>query len=210
MNNKAGRPKTTKQIIPKKFKDNYARFKRNELTKTELARLSDISYNTMKKYVALMEYRDDEFYTEIENVEEEFRAYVGFLNNKTVYCPCDSDRSNVVIWLKNNTTANVINTCDDLYSHRDLFERCDVIITNPPFSQFKAVYEFFAAFNKGIFVVAPLHSLATAFFNYKIIAGDLYMDKSCTRFIRPDGSIKELFATWITTVNPKDYKKAKG
>ena len=49
-----GRPKITAKDIPKKVTEKFALYKAGEITKTEYARLCDISRPTLYKYIALM------------------------------------------------------------------------------------------------------------------------------------------------------------
>lgn len=47
--------------------------------------------------------KDDEFYTQFEDVENEMIHYAGYLYNKIIYCPCDDYRqSNFVKFFKEN------------------------------------------------------------------------------------------------------------
>ena len=95
---------------------------------------------------------DDEYYTLYEEVKEIFERYIPIedLKDKIIYCPCDSDESNFVIYLKEHKDdiqyKELIYTSDDFNTHLDLFEQCDIIITNPPFS--KIIKEFIPILNK--------------------------------------------------------------
>lgn len=96
--------------------------------------------------------RYDEYYTRYEHVKNIFERYIPNeeLKDKIIYCPCDSDESNFVIYLKEHKDdiqyKELIYTSDDFNTHLDLFEKCDIIITNPPFS--KIVKEFIPILNK--------------------------------------------------------------
>ena len=96
--------------------------------------------------------RYDEYYTRYEHVKNIFERYIPVedLKDKIIYCPCDSDESNFVIYLKEHKYdiqyKELIYTSDDYNSHLDLFEKCDIIITNPPFS--KIIKEFIPILNK--------------------------------------------------------------
>ena len=96
--------------------------------------------------------RYDEYYTRYEHVKNIFERYIPIeeLKDKIIYCPCDSDESNFVIYLKEHKDdiqyKDLIYTSDDYNTHLDLFEKCDIIITNPPFS--KIVKEFIPILNK--------------------------------------------------------------
>lgn len=94
----------------------------------------------------------DEYYTSYANVEHIFEEYIPkeYLKDKIIYLPCDSDESNFTIYLKEHKAdfkyKELINTSDDYNTHYDLFERCDVVITNPPFSKLKS--EFIPILNR--------------------------------------------------------------
>ena len=96
--------------------------------------------------------RYDEYYTRYEHVKNIFERYIPIeeLKDKIIYCPCDSDESNFVIYLKEHKDyiqyKELIYTSDDFNTHLDLFEQCDIIITNPPFS--KIIKEFIPILNK--------------------------------------------------------------
>lgn len=96
--------------------------------------------------------RYDEYYTRYEHVKNIFERYIPIeeLKDKIIYCPCDSDESNFVIYLKEHKDdiqyKELIYTSDDYNTHLDLFEKCDIIITNPPFS--KIIKEFIPILNK--------------------------------------------------------------
>lgn len=96
--------------------------------------------------------RYDEYYTRYEHVKNIFERYIHIeeLKDKIIYCPCDSDESNFVIYLKEHKDdiqyKELIYTSDDFNIHLDLFEKCDIIITNPPFS--KLIKEFIPILNK--------------------------------------------------------------
>lgn len=115
--------------------------------------------------------KNDEFYTQLSDIEKEVRNYWDELKGKSVYCPCDDYRtSNFVRYFKNNfdeigitrltaTNFDIGNgaykyvydgeneTITELEGNGDFRsdectkikdEECDVVITNPPFSLFRA------------------------------------------------------------------------
>lgn len=83
----------------------------------------------------------DEYYTTMEEVEYIFTQIIDIqqLKYKIVYCPCDSDSSAFTIWLNEHKNEykikEFINTSDDFNTHEDIFEKVDIVITNPPFSK---------------------------------------------------------------------------
>ena len=112
--------------------------------------------------------RYDEYYTRYEHVKNIFERYIPIeeLKDKIIYCPCDSDESNFVIYLKEHKDEiqykDLIYTSDDFNTHLDLFEKCDIIITNPPFS--KIIKEFIPILNKvnkKFFILGSMISLCS-------------------------------------------------
>ena len=139
---------------------------------------------------------DDEYYTLYEEVKEIFERYIPNeeLKDKIIYCPCDSDESNFVIYLKEHKDdiqyKELIYTSDDFNTHLDLFEKCDIIITNPPFS--KIIKEFIPILkkvNKKFFIFGSIISMINFYFKF-----DEYIKFQrhypFYSFKRPDGSYK--------------------
>lgn len=83
----------------------------------------------------------DEYYTTMEEVEYIFTQIIDTqqLEDKIVYCPCDSEKSAFTIWLNKHKDEykikEFIHTSDDFNTHEDIFEKADIVITNPPFSK---------------------------------------------------------------------------
>ena len=83
----------------------------------------------------------DEYYTTKEEVEHIIKDMIGheYFHNKKIYCPCDSDESEFTKYFKEHKDElkyeDFINTCDDMFSHEDLFLWADTVITNEPFSR---------------------------------------------------------------------------
>ena len=95
--------------------------------------------------------RNDEYYTPMKTVQRVFEVYLSSYDfkDKIVYCPCDSSASNFVIYLLAHKSdlqyKELIYTWDDYNSHHGLFNKADIIITNPPFS--KLIREFLPLIN---------------------------------------------------------------
>lgn len=137
----------------------------------------------MKESIQLRAQRkkNDEFYTTKKQVENIFNLYLKNYDftNKVIYCPCDSERSEFVKFIKHNKDVlkykEFIYTWDDYNTHEDLFNYADIIITNPPFS--KLVKEFIPILNrckKDFFV-----------FGAKITIAVYYLHNNDWRFILP-------------------------
>lgn len=129
--------------------------------------------------------RYDEYYTKYEHVVGIFDNYIDKteLKDKIIYCPCDSDKSNFVVYLKEHKEdigyKELIYTSDDYNTHLDLFERCDIVITNPPFS--KLLKEFIPILNKVNKKFFILGSMVNMRLYYKY-----FNDKENVKFLRPN------------------------
>lgn len=159
----------------------------------------------------------DEYYTRYEHVKDLFDRYIPHdeLKDKVIYCPCDSDKSNFVIYLKEHKDdlgyKELIYTSDDYNTHLDLFEKCDIIITNPPFS--KLIREFIPILNKvnkKFFILGSLISLCCYYSNFT--------DKDNIKYVRPDtyfnfiipedcNSSNSPVYIYISNLNIKNYHK---
>ena len=126
--------------------------------------------------------KNDEFYTPYSMVESIVKAFKEELwKDQIIYCPCDAEWSNFPKYFKEHKELgykDIWNTSDDFHTHRDLFEQCDIIITNPPFSIIRDWLDFIAKFNKKVISVCPPTHAAYAFtkhrYYYTLIPGQEY------------------------------------
>ena len=88
--------------------------------------------------------KNDEFYSRYEDIEKELVHYKDYLHDKIVYCNCDVPESNFVRFLNDvkkewgikdvwHTSLDEGVSFDSDYA-KDLLSKCDIVITNPPFS----------------------------------------------------------------------------
>lgn len=88
--------------------------------------------------------KNDEFYSRYEDIEKELVHYKDQLRGKIIYCNCDIPESNFVKFLNDvkdewgiqdvwHTSLDEGISFDSDYA-KDLLSKCDVVITNPPFS----------------------------------------------------------------------------
>ena len=128
--------------------------------------------------------RYDEYYTTKEHVEYIFKNYLNqiSLKGKIIYSPCDSEKSEFVKYIKAHKDElqykEYIYTSDDYNTHLDLFDYCDIVITNPPFS--KIIKEFIPILNnckKEFFILGSLINIWCYY--------DHFGDKENIKFERP-------------------------
>ena len=105
--------------------------------------------------------KNDEFYTQYCDVERECNKFRENLRGKVIYCPCDDQSSNFPKYFKDEyhnlelkgLYFSDINCCTNYYDgveekmiggpvdirtqdFVDILKKCDVVVTNPPFSLF--------------------------------------------------------------------------
>ena len=89
------------------------------------------------------------------------------LEGKIIYCNCDSEESNFVKYFKEHKEElkykDLWYTSDDYRNHFDLLLKCDIVITNPPFSLF--IKEYFPALieSRKEFFVFGFHVISDKF-----------------------------------------------
>ena len=150
--------------------------------------------------------KNDEFYTQYEDVEAELSHYTQYFQDKLIYCNCDTDDSAFVKYFKNNN-YNVINTSDDfrLPKNIELLKEADIVVTNPPFSLARAYIAQLMEYNKQFLIVGDLN-----WTTYKEVFPLLKDNKIWTgyehikEFVQPDGSRKKFGnKLWFTNLDIK-------
>lgn len=134
----------------------------------------------------------DEYYTPYDQVElflGELRDSGQFKDIKSICCPCDGARSNIVKWLQKNTSAKIVFfdylDCNSSKARQKMLQ-CGCVITNPPFSSssFTHFFAFLLENNLKYFIWGPY--LQNGHLRH-FIRLDKVRDFS-ENFDRPDGS----------------------
>lgn len=173
--------------------------------------------------------RGDSFYTQEKNIVSELSHYN--LSGKVVYCNCDNPTmSNFYKFFKNNfnnlglkglyatyfdqnpkmffyngsqETSQPINS-GRFQDNAEIMKRCDIVITNPPFSNSMAseLIKMARSFGKHVIMVGP-NTIANQKEMFELIKnGQLNMGyTSVNRFNIPDGTQKTAPTSWWTTMN---------
>ena len=82
----------------------------------------------------------NEFYTTFEHMECLFQhpQLDSVFRDKVIYLPCDTEESKIYQYLLKRKDElqikEILRTSDDYYSHLDLYEKADIVFTNPPFT----------------------------------------------------------------------------
>lgn len=158
--------------------------------------------------------KNDEFYTTAEHVRIIFEHYLKNYNfkDKVIYCPFDSDESEFVKYLTVNKLSlgykEFLYTSDDYKNHLNLFERADVIVTNPPFSLLvKEILPFLRKYNIDYFLFG--HQLTIK--NYYLKNKDLKIIRSEFSdrenfYRRPNGEETCVNTCYLTNIDEVNYK----
>ena len=194
---------------------------------------------------------DDEYYTQEEDVNDILTRLRDNLNGKVVYCPCDDpEHSAFYKILKQNYNsfglrglyATSINGNACFYNgnkemrlrdasprwqdNTHLIKKCDVIATNPPFSESQPTHliDTVMQYGKEFVIIAPkAFTQLKHIFSY-VKNGKMYgMNKSVGNYIKPDGTIERVPTAIYTSYNtnkedfitgikydPRKYRKFDG
>lgn len=165
--------------------------------------------------------QNNEFYTFYEDIEKEVENYIEHFKDKIIYCNCDNPQfSNFIKYFINNKERLQIKEL--LYSYlkedgtggyeseenKELFNKADIIITNPPFSLSNNFIDKLIQCNKKFLIISNNLQL------FKINCFQYYKDKkifygvnTIKKFFNHNNDILYVPAVWLT--NLKHNKKNK-
>ncbi len=159
--------------------------------------------------------KNDEFYTQYCTVENELVHYKDYLRGKIIYCNCDMPSSNFVKFLNEvkedwqikdvwHTSIQEGYSFDSEYS-LDLLSKCDVVITNPPFSLARQFFDLLFEYNKDFLIIASAIQINYKPLFYKIMNNDINIGLTIhtgkTKFLC-DNVLKEVNVRWFTNIKP--------
>lgn len=179
---------------------------------------------TNKQFVKAREIKNDEFYTLRPYINKELKHYKSEFKNKIVYCNADNEDSNFVKYFKDNFHS--LQLCDFIYTSYDKntgkgsflcaenltkLRHADIIVTNPPFSLWRHLYDVLKKWNKKFLIVGS--NIAPNLMTMKpdIIEGKTWMgvnEDTNPHFLMPDGKLKRVNAKWYTNLKhtfPKGF-----
>lgn len=133
--------------------------------------------------------KNDEFYTQLVDIERELVHYSKHFKGKIVYCNCDNpEHSNFWKYFYKNfhllqlkglyatyygertffyaydgklTTQNRLKGCGDFRSDEclDILKKSDIVVSNPPFSKFRAYIKQIADNNKSFLIISNINAI---------------------------------------------------
>lgn len=166
------------------------------------------------------EAKNDEFFTLYNDVKAELCHYKDYFKGKIVYCNCDTPDSNFVKFL--NDVKNEWQIADvwhtsiqeglsyDSAEARELLKKCDVVISNPPFSKTRAEYIPLLIQSDKQFLFIGNLNMATYKEVFPLIRdGRMWCGYTFPKsFLQPDGSSKK-FGNIVWWTNLPVYKEFK-
>lgn len=177
--------------------------------------------------------KNDEFYTQISDIEKEVSNYKEYFTDKTVLCNCDDEHSAFYQYFYKNfnelklkkliitnykysleydgcTTKKTNLSNGDFRSNEciDILCKSDIVVTNPPFSLFREFIELLTMYKKDFLVIGSLNALKYSDIFPLIMTNKLWLGyNSIGQFKQPDGSVKKFGnIVWYTNL-PRGYKR---
>lgn len=153
--------------------------------------------------------KNDEFYTQLTDIEKELQYYITHFKDAIIYCNCDGENSNFVKYFKNNGEKLGIKKL--LYSSCDfrsdesieMLKEANIVVTNPPFSLFREFISLLAEYNKKFLIIGNLNAITYKDCFKLIKENRMWLGvNNVKEFIKPDGE-KQKFGNvcWFTNLN---------
>ncbi|MDD4734183.1 MAG: hypothetical protein PHU05_04995 [Bacilli bacterium] len=125
---------------------------------------------------------------EVYTIKIEADKLIKFLNkynfkNKIIWCPFDTEKSNIVLSLKENNYKVIythISTGQDFLNYNPDFN-FDIMISNPPFSKRTKFFNKINNYNKPYIMLQPI-----MFFNNNSMIKELIKNSNKYRFLMPN------------------------
>ena len=133
----------------------------------------------------------DEFYTLYSDVKFELDHYLNQFKNKIIYCPCDTDdsaftqyfleleRSGVIKELVHTSLQDGIDFLSD--SAVDEYRRCDIVVTNPPFSLFRQFLSLLDELNKEFIIWGTNNCISYREFSKMLVKNRIGLGYTCNK-----------------------------
>lgn len=179
--------------------------------------------NTNRNLLQAQKAKNNEYYTLYEDIEKECNHYRYWFKDKIIYCNCDSTESNFYKYFKDNfkefglkelwiTSLNgeyiryngnysITEIDGDMFSEDclDLLKRCDIVVTNSPFSEFRRFFDVLMEYDKDFIIVGNNNCISYNNIFPKIIDNTIRTGYSNLNTFNTPNGIKRVAALWLTT-----------
>lgn len=146
--------------------------------------------------------KNDEFYTQLKDIENELQHYINHFKDKVIYLNCDTKDSNFFKYFSSNQNKlgikkilrTSLNDGIDFRSKEsiELLKQSDIVITNPPFSLFREYVAQLIEYDKKFLIVGNINAISyKECFEY-IKENKMWLGYNTLRhFKQPDGTMYE-------------------
>ena len=164
--------------------------------------------------------KNDEFYTQMKDVEAELQHYSSHFRGKVIYCNCDNpSQSNFYKYFAAKYTALglkdlLFNAYQD-ENHGDFrseqaiakLKRADIVVTNPPFSLFREFTAQLQGYGKKFLILGSMNAITYRELFPLMRDGSIWLgtNNGAKEYDKPDGTTQKLGNTcWFTNLeHPK-------
>ncbi len=157
--------------------------------------------------------KNDEFYTQYDDVKKECDNYMPHFFNKIIYCNCDTDDSAFVKYFLDLKARGKIR--DVIWSgglggldfRSDaavaILKRADIVVTNPPFSLFREFIDLLMEYDKQFLIIGNINAVSYQNMDNYIKDNKVWVgiqSMGSMRFNTPDGNITGIPTVWFTNI----------
>lgn len=165
--------------------------------------------------------KNDEFYTQLSDIEKELQYYKEHLKGKYIYCNCDSIESNFYIYFKNNFNSlglkhltvtgfrrnggegeridydgeneTVTAPYDgDFRANVDILKEADIVVSNPPFSLFREYVAQLVEYGKKFLIIGNNNAVTYKEIFPLIKENKLWLGYTSPKdFVEPNNNVKK-------------------
>ena len=149
--------------------------------------------------------KDDEFYTLKDDVISLFNDLKIDLNQYIIDLPFDSEQSNFYIVSKQKGFKTNMDSKFDYKNFK--YSKNGIVVSNPPFSIFREIIDFFIDKKIKFLLISPLLSVTYKnvldYFKKGLINYSYH--SNINNFIKPDGSLKAVNCCVISNLNKDEF-----
>ena len=110
--------------------------------------------------------KQDEFYTQLVDIENELQHYTKHFKGKTVLCNCNDSKSNFFHYFLTNferlQLKKLLTYDGDFRSEEciELLKQADIVVTNPPFSLFREYVRQLVQYEKKFLIIGNVNAIS--------------------------------------------------
>ena len=159
--------------------------------------------------------KNDEFYTQLADIEKELIHYKQHFYGKVVYLNCDTIESNFYkYFVDNQEELGIKKIYRTSYSEGidfrsdlalDFLKEADIVVTNPPFSLFREYIAQLMEYNKKFLVVGNMNAITYKEIFPLIKNGDIWLGVNSNKTL--EFKLPDSYTKWNKIENGSKYGK---